>query len=79
MDFAIFALLLLSFATLLTVHVVICVRLWFVKDRRWRGTVALLVPPLAPWWSREEAWRTSTRLWLGAVVVYALARFGASF
>jgi hypothetical protein len=79
MDLALLALLLLSFATLLTVHVVICVRLLFAKDRRWRGIVALLVPPLAPWWSREEAWRTSTRLWLGAVVVYALARVGASF
>jgi hypothetical protein len=78
-DFAVVAVLALSFATLLTVHVVICVRLVFVADRRWRGLVAFVVAPCAPWWAHDQSWRMLVRVWVVALVVYALARVAAAF
>ena len=79
MDVALLGLLLLSFATLLTAHVVICARLVFTEERRWRGVVALLVAPLAPWWARQEAWSVLTWVWIVALMAYGLARVAVSF
>ena len=73
-DFVVLAALLLSFATLLTTHVAIAVRLTWRARPRYRGVVALLVPPLAPWWAYEQRWRRMALVWLGAVAVYLVAR-----
>jgi hypothetical protein len=66
--------LLLAFATWFTVHVAIAVRLVAAGSPRYRGLVAFLLPPLAPWWAWERNWRASTSVWILAVVVYAIVR-----
>ena len=68
------AVLLLAFATWVTVHVAISVRLFLAGPPRHRGLLALFLPPLAPWWAWERRWRVSSVLWVAAVVVYALVR-----
>ena len=78
-DYAVLAALLVSFATLLTTHVVIAVRLTLRARPRYRGVVALLVPPLAPWWAYQEHWGRLVLLWVGAVAVYLVTRVLAAF
>lgn len=63
----------LGFATLVTVHVFIAARLFLRARPRWRGLVALVVPPLAPIWGYREGWRVASTLWLVAVLVYLVA------
>jgi hypothetical protein len=65
--------LLLCFATLVTTHVAIAARL-LGHHPRYRGLVALVVPPLAPWWAHEKRWRVLVWLWVGSTVGYAVAR-----
>ncbi len=71
-DKLVLAALLVSFATLVTTHVVIAVRLLWRARPRYRGLVALVVPPLAPVWAYGEQWRRLCWLWVGSVVVYAV-------
>ena len=78
-DFVVLAALLVSFATLLTTHLVIAVRLGWRTRPRYRGLVALLVPPLAPWWAYQQRWWRLVLLWVGAVAVYLVARVIAAF
>ena len=49
-DGIITAALVLGLATLITVHVGLAFRLLFRQRPRWRGLVALVVPPLAVIW-----------------------------
>jgi len=72
-DFVVLGVLLLSFATLVTVHVAIAVRLGRRTRPHYRGLVAFLVPPLAPWWAYEQRWRRMCFTWLGAVACYLAA------
>ncbi|MEZ4298024.1 MAG: hypothetical protein R3B70_23910 [Polyangiaceae bacterium] len=65
--------LLLAFATLVTVHVAIAVRLLSRKEDRWRGALSLVVPPVAPIWALQRGWRRSAVIWVSSVVVYATA------
>jgi hypothetical protein len=69
--------LLLAFATFVTVHVAIGVRLLLRKEDRWRGALACVVPPLAPLWALQRGWRRSAVLWLSSVIVYAVALIAA--
>lgn len=71
--------LVLAFATLCTVHVGLAVRLIFAERPRWRGALALVVPPLAPLWGWRQGFRRSAAVWLGAVVVYVAALLLARF
>ena len=64
--------LLLCFATLVTTHVAISARL-LGHQPRYRGLVALVVPPLAPWWAHEKRWRGLVWLWVGSVLGYVVA------
>jgi hypothetical protein len=77
MNLAVLAGLLLSFAACLTAHVLIVVRL-ARRRPRYRGLLALVVPPLAPTWAYREGWRLLAFVWLGGVLGYALARVVAS-
>lgn len=70
-DGVVLAALLLSFATLVTMHVAIVVRLIWSATPRYRGIVALVVPPLAPVWAYEQQWRRMCWIWVGALLVYA--------
>ena len=66
----------LAFALLVTVHVVIVFGL--VRRRPWwRGPVSLALLPFAPYWAWRECMRVRASLWVGALVVYVLARLNA--
>jgi hypothetical protein len=68
------ALLVLPPATLalfVTAHLAIVTRL-FGQPPRWRAPVALLVPPLAFFWGKKAEMTGLCRLWLGALVAYAV-------
>ena len=65
--------LVLGFATLVTVHLALAIRLMRHERPRWRGLVALVVPPLAVIWGFRAGFRINSVLWLVAVVVYLIA------
>lgn len=73
MELAVLVALLGSFAVLLTVHVALAAGL-FLKGPRWRGPVALLVPPLALYWGMHERMRLRSALWLTSLTVYIVSR-----
>lgn len=72
-DIIVLSAMLLAFSTLVTVHVALAGRLVLRSRPRWRGVLALVVPPLAPIYGLREGWRRTSALWLGAVVVYTVA------
>ncbi|HZF47146.1 MAG TPA: hypothetical protein VE093_00775 [Polyangiaceae bacterium] len=76
-DLVVVAVLIVAFATLVTIHVSLGLRLVLRTRPRWRGVLALVVPPLAPIWAFREGWRKSGALWIGAVVVYLVALVAA--
>ena len=71
-DIVVLSALVLSFATLLTTHVIVAFRLAWRRKPRYRGLIALVVPPMAPVWAYEAGWRRLFWLWVGSVAVYAL-------
>ena len=76
MDFAILATLLLAFGLLVTTHLALSVRLLF-RSPWWRGLVALLVPPMAPYYGYESGLKIGAAVWLVAVFLYAVALIAA--
>lgn len=59
-----------AFSTLVTTHVTLVAAL-ASRRPRWRAAAALVVAPLAPWWS----WRGSRKrasLWIASAIVYAV-------
>jgi hypothetical protein len=71
MDLFVTLLVILSFATLATAHVWIVVGL-VTRQPRWRAPIALVVPPLAPYWGFRENMRARAVVWTAALAVYAL-------
>ena len=71
-DAAVLAVLVLAFATLVTAHVTLAFGL-ARRPPRWRGLVALVVAPLAPWWGWQERMRARGVVWLASALVYAIA------
>ena len=63
-------LLVLAFATLLTVHVALAAGLT-ARTPRWHGPVAFVVPPLAPFWGWRARLRARAVAWLVAAAAYA--------
>jgi hypothetical protein len=76
-DYLVLGALVVTFATLVTVHVFLAGRLFFSARPRWRGLLAAVVPPLAPIWGYREGWRRSATLWVAMVVCYLVARLAA--
>ncbi|CAN97750.1 hypothetical protein WME95_41390 [Sorangium sp. So ce327] len=72
-DIAATATLVLSFAAWVTTHVALAARLALRSQPRWRGLVALVVPPLAPMYGFRLGWRRTSTLWLVWLIVYVLA------
>jgi len=68
--------LVLAFAVAFTAHVTLVAGL-AGRTPRWRALVALVVPPLAPYWGWAGLRRRSA-LWLVAVAAYAVLRVVAS-
>ncbi len=78
-DIIVLVALLLSFGTLVTTHVAIVGRMvWRVRPW-YRGLMAVVVPPLAPWWAYEQRWRTMVGLWGGSLLAYAVFLVIAAF
>lgn len=69
--------LVLSFAVLVTSHVALVYGLTMQRPR-WRGPVALLVPPLAPFWGVTARMYLRSAFWLMSLLVYAAIRFLAA-
>lgn len=69
--------LVLAFATWLTTHVGLAGRLVLRQRPRWRGLVALVVPPLGLIWALRAGWTVIASLWIGAVVIYVVALVAA--
>jgi hypothetical protein len=76
-DVRLLAVLVVSFATLVTAHVTIAAGL-ARRPPRWRALVALVVVPLAPWWGLHERMRWRGALWIGAAIAYAVSLWLAS-
>jgi hypothetical protein len=72
LDFALLLLVVGSFGLLVTVHVALVAGLFFRKPH-WRGLIALLVPPFAPYWGWEQRMRLRAALWLLALSTYAVS------
>ena len=66
--------LLLAFATLITIHIAIAVRMVVRVQPRYRGLVALFVVPLAPLWAYEQRWRRMSIVWVAALFCYVAFR-----
>lgn len=71
--------LLVCFAAFVTTHLAIAVRLLISAKPRYRGVVALFVPPLAPMWAYRERWRKLSWMWLITMALYAGLVTVASF
>lgn len=69
--------LILGFALLLTAHLALVVKLVLSPPQRWRGAVALMIPPFAPLWGFRSGFTLWSILWVAALLIYALARVGA--
>jgi hypothetical protein len=72
LDLALLFLPPVALALLVTAHLAIVGGL-SRRVPRWRAAVALVVPPLAVVWGREEKMRGWCRLWLAACVTYAVS------
>lgn len=73
-DVVVLLLMLLGLGVLITAQVrLVCVLVFFEKPR-WRGLLALLLPPLAPWFGWRAGRRWNAGVWLVAAVLYAVGR-----
>jgi hypothetical protein len=60
-----------ALAVFLAAHVALVAGL--AQKRTWgRAVVALLVPPLAPWWGYRAGLRVATIAWCAALALYTL-------
>jgi hypothetical protein len=60
-----------ALAVFVAAHVALVAGL--ARRRAWtRAVVALVVPPLAPWWGYREGLRTATIVWCAALALYAV-------
>jgi hypothetical protein len=75
-DVAILAILLTAFGLLVTTHLTLAILLLF-RVPWWRGLIALVIPPLAPYWSYESGLKIGAALWVLAVFLYAVALIAA--
>lgn len=65
-----------SFAILCTTHLALALGL-ILRRPRWKGAVALIVAPLAPYWGYGAKMRFLAVLWVAAFSVYVLALVAA--
>jgi hypothetical protein len=77
-DLPVYATLIIAFALLLTMHAALVVRL-LMREPRWRGLVALVLPPLAPYWGMEAGMKRMAIVWIVALSFYIVARIAAAF
>ncbi len=73
----VFAAAAVSFALLLTIHVLVCVRL-LRETPRWHAVLAFVVPVVAPYFAVRAHARTWAALWVAAAMIYGAALFFAT-
>ncbi|HVU04841.1 MAG TPA: hypothetical protein VHE30_23985 [Polyangiaceae bacterium] len=72
MDVFLLAALVVSFATLVAAHLSLSFGLAF-RDPWWRGAVALVVPPFAPFFGFRERMFVRVALWAAGAVAWVLS------
>ncbi len=72
-DIVVLALVIGSFAVLVTAHVVIVAGL-AARSPRWRALLALVIAPLAPYYAFRARMPFRATVWLAGLVLYAVAR-----
>ena len=78
MDVVLVILLVAGFAAFVTLHVALSGLLFFAHKPRWRGLVALVIPPLAPLWGYRAGQKRTAIAWLTLLTLYVAARVVAS-
>jgi hypothetical protein len=73
-DEAVAALLVVSFAVLVTAHVTLLAGL-AARRPRWRALFALALPPLTPLWGWRARMNVRTAAWVLGAVAYAVTRW----
>ena len=68
--------LLVGFASLVTAHVALVVSLCLHRPR-WRGLVALIVPPAGVIWALKARWWGLAAVWMVSLVLYLSALVGS--
>jgi hypothetical protein len=68
-DLALLALICVAVGLHLVAHVTLVIGLLRRKPW-WRGLVALVIPPLAPFWGYEAELRGRVTLWVATLAVY---------
>lgn len=76
MNLVVLVALVLAFASFVTAHVALAARL-SLRRPRWRGPLAFVVPPLAPYWGAAERMTLTSITWVGSLVVYVIALIAA--
>ena len=77
-DAIIMGALVVAFAAFVTVHVALSGRL-ALRHPRWRGLVALVLPPFAPIWGFREGMTKLSGAWVAVLIAYVAARIAAQF
>jgi hypothetical protein len=77
LDLALIGLLSVAVGLHLVAHVTLVIGL-FRRDPWWRGLLALLVPPLAPFWGYEARLRGRVTLWVVSLAVYLASAIAAA-
>jgi hypothetical protein len=76
-DFVLLGLLATAFGLHVVAHVMLVIGL--VKRRPWwRGVVACVVPPLAPFWGYEARLRGPVALWIVSLIMYVASLTAAA-
>lgn len=78
MDLALYIVLVVALAAFVTAHVGLSAALVIGHKPRWRGLVALVVPPLAPVWGFVTKRRIGSILWCAFLAIYVAARVVAA-
>lgn len=61
----------LSFAAWIAAHITVAVQL--ARQGAWRrATIALCVPPLAPWWAWHSGCNKTALAWAASLTLYAI-------
>ena len=62
-----------SLAGAVAAHASLVIGLALLRPRIWwRPVLAILIPPLAPYWGSRHGLRRRTYAWLAAIALYAL-------
>jgi len=77
-DLALYITLVVALAAFVTAHVGLSAALMIAAKPRWRGVVALFVPPLAPVWGFIAKRRLGSIAWCAFLALYVAARVVAA-